>query len=131
MKNEKINILTLGCSKNTVDSERLINQLKANNLEVVEDSKDATSVIINTCGFIDAAKEESVNTILEAVELKKLGKLNKVYVAGCLSERYKEDLRKEIPEIDILFGVEDYENIVNEFGGELKYDLLGERAVYP
>ena len=129
MKKEKINILTLGCSKNTVDSERLINQLKANNIEVVENSEDATSVIINTCGFIDAAKEESVNTILEAVELKKLGKLKKVYVAGCLSERYKDDLRKEIPEVDELFGVEAYESIVKEFGGELKYELLGERAV--
>lgn len=129
MKNEKINIVTLGCSKNTVDSERLINQLKANNLQVVENSEDATSVIINSCGFIDAAKEESINTILEAVELKKQGKLKKVYVAGCLSERYRGELRKEIPEVDQLFGVEDYENIVKEFGGVFKYELLGEREV--
>lgn len=123
----KINVITLGCSKNSVDSERLISQLKANNLNYVDEAGDADSIIINTCGFIDAAKEESINTILEAVELKKQGKINKLVVAGCLSERYTEDLKKEIPEVDNYFGTEQYEGIVKEFGGDLKYELIGER----
>ena len=129
MSENKINIITLGCSKNTVDSERLMRQLNANNFELVDSSDDADSVIINTCGFIDAAKEESINTILQAVELKKQGKLKKVIVAGCLSERYMDDLLKEIPEVDKYFGTEDYEGVVKEFGGDLKYELLGERIV--
>jgi len=125
----KISVITLGCSKNTVDSERLMNQLKLNDLDVVHNSDDANSVIINTCGFIEAAKEESINTILSAIELKKQGKLKKVIVAGCLSERYMNELRKEIPEVDAFFGTEAYESIVNEFGGDLKYELLGERVL--
>ena len=129
MKENKINIITLGCSKNTVDSERLMKQLNANNFELVENSDDADSIVINTCGFIDAAKEESINTILQAVELKKKGKIKKVVVAGCLSERYMDDLVKDIPEVDKYFGTEDYEGVVKEFGGNLKYDLLGERIV--
>lgn len=128
-KKEKINIITLGCSKNSVDSERLTHQLKINDFEIVDDPGKADSVIINTCGFIDAAKEESVNTILEAVNLKNHGKLKKVVVAGCLSERYSKDLKREIPEVDSFFGTEDYEGIVKEFGGDLKYDLLGEREL--
>jgi ribosomal protein S12 methylthiotransferase len=128
-KTNKIELITLGCSKNTVDSERLMSQLKANNFEFVDSSDDADSIIINTCGFIDAAKEESVNTILEAIELKKQGKIKKVVVAGCLSERYMEDLKKEIPDVDAYFGTEDYEGIVNDFGGKFSYDLLGERLV--
>ncbi|NMB82219.1 MAG: 30S ribosomal protein S12 methylthiotransferase RimO [Ignavibacteria bacterium] len=123
----KISVITLGCSKNTVDSERLMNQLKLNKFDITENPEDADSVVINTCGFIDAAKEESVNTILSAVELKKKGKLKKIVVAGCLSERYMEDLKKEIPEVDSFFGTEAYEGIVNDFGGDLKYELLGER----
>lgn len=123
----KISVITLGCSKNTVDSERLMNQLKLNKFELTDNPEDADSVVINTCGFIDAAKEESVNTILSAVELKKKGKLKKIVVAGCLSERYMEDLRKEIPEVDSFFGTEAYEGIVTDFGGNLKYELLGER----
>jgi len=129
MKQNKISVITLGCSKNTVDSERLMSQLKLNNFELVDDSNEADSVIINTCGFIDAAKEESVNTILSAVELKKKGKLSKVVVAGCLSERYMNDLKKEIPEVDSFFGTEAYEGIVRDFGGNLKFELLGERFV--
>lgn len=129
MKAEKVNIITLGCSKNTVDSERISAQIKANNITLVENSKDAETVIINTCGFIEAAKEESINTILEAVELKKQGKLKNIIVAGCLSERYKNDLVQEIPEVNSFHGVEDYEGILNILGGKLKYELLGERVV--
>jgi ribosomal protein S12 methylthiotransferase len=128
-KTNKIELITLGCSKNTVDSERLMSQLKANDFEFVDSSDDADSIIINTCGFIDAAKEESVNTILEAIELKKQGKIKKVVVAGCLSERYMDELKKEIPDVDAYFGTEDYEGIVNDFGGKFSYDLLGERLV--
>ncbi len=129
MKKNKIEIITLGCSKNIVDSERLMSQLKANEFELVNSSEEADSIVINTCGFIDAAKEESINTILEAVELKKQGKIKKVVVAGCLSERYREDLLKEIPEVDSYFGTEAYEGIVKDFGGDLKYELLGEREI--
>lgn len=129
IKKEKINVITLGCSKNTVDSERLMMQLKLNNFKLVDDSSKADSIVINTCGFIDAAKEESINTILSAIELKKKGKIGKVVVAGCLSERYMNDLRKEIPEVDAYFGTEAYEGIVKEFGGNLKYELLGERII--
>ena len=128
-KKNKISIVTLGCSKNTVDSERLIGQLKLNNFGVTNNPEQADSVVINTCGFIEDAKEESINTILNAVELKKLGKIKKIIVAGCLSERYMEELKKEIPEVDVYFGTEDYEGIVKEFGGELKYELLGEREL--
>lgn len=128
-KSEKISVITLGCSKNTVDSERILSQLKLNNCEIVDDPNEADSVIINTCGFIQDAKEESINTILEAVELKKLGKLKKVVVTGCLSERYADDLRKEIPDVDKYFGSEAYNEIVTEFGGDLKYELLGERTL--
>lgn len=128
-KNDKISVITLGCSKNTVDSERLLNQIKINNLIISDDPNSADTVIINTCGFIEAAKEESVNTILNAIALKKEGKIRKVIVAGCLSERYKTDLEKEIPEVDAFFGTENYAGIINELGGKLKYELLGERIV--
>lgn len=129
MSKEKISVITLGCSKNTVDSERLMSQLKLNEFDLVDDANSADSIVINTCGFIDAAKEESINTILAAIEMKKKGKLKKVVVAGCLSERYVNDLRKEIPEVDAYFGTEAYEQIVDEFGGDLKYELLGERVI--
>jgi len=128
-KLNKISVITLGCSKNTVDSERLMNQIRVNNLDLIEDPNDADTIIINTCGFIEAAKEESVNTILNAVALKKAGKVQKIIVAGCLSERYKNDLEKEIPEVDVFFGTENYEGIINTLGGELKYELLGERFI--
>ncbi len=128
-KKENISVITLGCSKNTVDSERLLNQLKANNIKISDDPNTSETVIINTCGFIEAAKEESINTILNAVELKKEGKIKKVIVAGCLSERYKLELQKEIPEVDAYFGTENYEEILNVLGGKLKYELLGERLL--
>lgn len=129
MNKNKISIITLGCSKNTVDSERLMSQLKLNNLELTDDPCNADSVVINTCGFIDAAKEESINTILSAIELKKQGKIKKIIVTGCLSQRYMDDLRREMPEVDSYFGTEAYEGIVREFGGDLKYELIGERVI--
>jgi len=125
----KVSVITLGCSKNTVDSERLMKQIQLNKIGLVDDPNKAETVIINTCGFIDAAKEESVNTILEAVALKNEGKIKKVIVAGCLSERYKEDLLKEIPEVDVFLGTEKYEEIIKELGGDLKKELLGERLI--
>jgi len=125
----KINLITLGCSKNTVDSERLLNQIRVNNMNITDNPDEADTIIINTCGFIEAAKEESINTILNTVELKKEGKIKKVLVAGCLSERYKKELVKEIPDVDKYFGTEDYSSIINELGGELKYNLLGERLI--
>jgi len=103
LKKNKVNVITLGCSKNIFDSEVMLAQLKANQFEVDHDSSDndAAIVIINTCGFIDNAKEESINTIISYVEAKKKGLVDQLYVSGCLSERYKEDLQKEIPEVDI------------------------------
>src|SRR6476619_4250713 len=102
IKRDKVNIITLGCSKNMVDSEVLSGQLLANEINVVHESgkKDHNIVIVNTCGFIDKAKEESVNTILQQVELKQKGRLDKVYVTGCLSQRYRNDIQSEIPEVD-------------------------------
>jgi ribosomal protein S12 methylthiotransferase len=126
---DNVSVITLGCSKNTVDSERLMNQIKLNNGKLVDDPDQAGIVIINTCGFIEAAKKESIDTILNAVSLKKQGKINKVIVAGCLSERYMKDLEVEIPDVDRYFGTEDYEGIIKELGGELKYNLLGERLL--
>jgi len=128
-KQNKVSVITLGCSKNTVDSERLMKQLQVNKFDLAEDPNDAEKLIINTCGFIEAAKNESIETILNAVALKKLGQVKKIVVAGCLSERYKGDLIKEIPEVDAFFGTEKYEEIIHELGGELKYELLGERLL--
>jgi ribosomal protein S12 methylthiotransferase len=125
----KVSVITLGCSKNTVDSERLMRQLQLNKIKLTDDPNQSDTVIINTCGFIEAAKEESINTILNSVALKNEGKLKKVIVAGCLSERYKADLIKEIPEVDVYFGTENYEGIVKELGGNLMYELLGERLL--
>ncbi len=128
-KRNKINVITLGCSKNTVDSERLMKQIEANKFQMVENPNDAETLIINTCGFIEAAKNESIETILNAVALKNSGKVKKIVVAGCLSERYKKDLMNEIPEVDVFFGTEKFEEIINELGGELKHELLGERLL--
>lgn len=128
-REHKINVLTLGCSKNTVDSERLLNQLKLNNFSISESPENADTLIINTCGFIESAKKESIDTILNAVALKNEGKLKELMVVGCLSERYKDDLRKEIPEVDSYFGTEAYEAILKELGGELKRELIGERRL--
>ena len=125
----KVSVITLGCSKNTVDSERLMKQIQLNKIKLTDDPNKAETVIINTCGFIEAAKEESINTILEAVAMKNNGKIKKVIVAGCLSERYKEDLLKEIPEVNVYFGTENYEGIIKELGGNLKKELLGERLL--
>lgn len=126
---QSVHIITLGCSKNTVDSETLAGHLRANSLTLASDAEQADAVVINTCGFIDAAKEESVNTILSAVELKKHGSLKTLIVAGCLSERYGEELKIEIPEVDHFFGTEAYSNILKVLSPNLKYNLLGERVL--
>lgn len=128
-KASKINVVTLGCSKNLVDSEMLLGQLKANELSVVHDSNetDARTVVINTCGFIADAKQESVDTILEYVKAKEEGLVDQVYVMGCLSERYKDMLEKEIPEVDGIFGVNSLDEIVKTLGGKYKDELVGER----
>lgn len=125
----KVHIVTLGCSKNTVDSEMLAGCLKANDMDIAPSAEQADAVIINTCGFIEQAKEESINTILEAVELKRRGELQTVVVAGCLSQRYADDLRREIPEVDHFFGTEAYESIIRALSADLKYALLGDRIV--
>ena len=126
---KSVHIVTLGCSKNTVDSETLAGHLSANSFTLAPTIDDADTVIINTCGFIDAAKEESVNTILAAGQLKKTGKIETLVVAGCLSERYGDELRAEIPEVDHFFGTEAYEPILRALSADLKYSLLGERVV--
>jgi ribosomal protein S12 methylthiotransferase len=123
-----VHIVTLGCSKNTVDSEVLAGQLRANNLVLASDARDADVLIINTCGFIDVAKEESIQTIIEAGELKKSGTLSKLIVMGCLSERYSSQLKVEMPEVDHFFGTEAYESILKAISPNLKYSLLGERV---
>jgi len=128
---EKVNIITLGCSKNMVDSEVLSGQLKANEINVVHESnkKDHNIVIVNTCGFIEKAKEESINTILQQVELKRRGKLDKVYVTGCLSERYKNNLEAEIPEVDAYFGTMELPFLLKKFDADYKAELIGERLL--
>lgn len=127
----KINIITLGCSKNLVDSENLATQINNKNIEFTFDkfNFDADTVIINTCGFIADAKEESINTILEFAEAKKSGKIENLYVMGCLSERYKDDLAKDIPEVDEYFGVNDMQEIVEQLHIDYKKELLGERVI--
>ena len=131
IKKDKINIITLGCSKNMVDSEVMSGQLLANQMEVVHENKklDHNIVIVNTCGFIDKAKEESVNTILDQVELKRKGKLDKVYVTGCLSERYKQNLEAEIPEVDAYFGTMELPGLLAVLNADYKSELVGERLL--
>lgn len=131
LKKDKVNIITLGCSKNIVDSEVLSGQLRANGIDVVHENtkKDHNIVVVNTCGFIDKAKEESINTILEQVELKKHGRIDKVYVTGCLSERYKESLEQEIPEVDAFFGTMELPAILKQFEADYKSELVGERLL--
>jgi ribosomal protein S12 methylthiotransferase len=128
---DKVNIITLGCSKNMVDSEVLSGQLKANDIDVIHENKklDHNIVVVNTCGFIDKAKEESINTILDQVELKRKGKLDKVYVTGCLSERYKNNLEEEIPEVDAFFGTMELPLILKQFEADYKAELVGERLL--
>ncbi|AJW63412.1 30S ribosomal protein S12 methylthiotransferase RimO [Elizabethkingia bruuniana] len=123
---KKINIVTLGCSKNVYDSEVLMGQLKANGKEVVHEDK-GDIVVINTCGFIDNAKEESINTILEYVDLKNQGAVEKVFVTGCLSERYKPDLIREIPDVDQYFGTRDLPILLKHLGADYRHELVGER----
>jgi ribosomal protein S12 methylthiotransferase len=131
LKKDKVNIITLGCSKNMVDSEVLSGQLKANEIDVVHENaqKDHNIVVVNTCGFIDKAKEESVNTILDQVELKKKGRLDKVFVTGCLSQRYRDDLEREIPEVDAWFGTLELPLLLKQFEADYKAELLGERLL--
>lgn len=126
-KSHTVCIITLGCSKNIVDSEVLMNQIEANHIRLTDDPSKAGTLIINTCGFIEAAKQESINTILEASELKKNGKLKNLFVAGCLSERYRNELNGSIQYVDRYFGVTDYKKIIEELGGQYKRKLLGER----
>jgi ribosomal protein S12 methylthiotransferase len=126
---ERVSVITLGCSKNVVDSEVLMRQLQDNRFDVRTDDGPAEVAVINTCGFIEAAKQESIDTIVQAVELKKQGKLKKVIVMGCLSERYAAELRKEIPEVDEFIGANKMDEVVRSLGGEYKYELLGERML--
>ena len=125
-KTNKINVVTLGCSKNVHDSEVLMGQLKANG-KAVAHQEDGNIVVINTCGFIDNAKEESVNTILDFVQKKEAGEVDKVFVTGCLSERYKPDLIKEIPDVDQYFGTTELPQLLKALGANYKHELIGER----
>ncbi|TAH11391.1 MAG: 30S ribosomal protein S12 methylthiotransferase RimO [Sphingobacteriia bacterium] len=131
LQKDKVNIITLGCSKNLVDSEVLSGQLAANDIAVVHENAklDHNIVVVNTCGFIDKAKEESINTILDQLELKRRGKLDKVYVTGCLSERYRGDLETEMPEVDAWFGTLELPLILKQFEADYKAELIGERML--
>ena len=131
LKKNKVNVITLGCSKNIFDSEIMMAQLKANNFEVEHESQqlDSEIVIINTCGFIDSAKEESVNAIVEYAEAKKQGKVDKLYVTGCLSQRYGEELQKEIPEVDSFFGTRELPKLLKTLKADYKQELVGERLL--
>jgi len=131
LKADKVNVITLGCSKNLVDSENLITQLRGNDFDVVHDSQDedANVIIINTCGFIDLAKQESIDTILEYAEVKKAGGIEKLFVTGCLSQRYKEDLELEIPEVDAYFGTLELPGLLAKLNADYKHELVGERLI--
>ncbi|MCT4664524.1 MAG: 30S ribosomal protein S12 methylthiotransferase RimO [Flavobacteriales bacterium] len=131
LKKNKINVVTLGCAKNLFDSEVMMSQLKANNYEVEHESQaeDSSIVIVNTCGFIESAKEESVNTILQFVEAKEAGLIERLYVTGCLSERYKDDLEKEIPDVDKYFGTKDLPKLLKTLRADYKKELIGERLL--
>ncbi len=126
LKKNKINVVTLGCSKNVYDSEVLMGQLKASGKDVVHE-EEGNVVVINTCGFINNAKEESVNTILEFMQKKEAGEVDKVFVTGCLSERYKPDLQKEIPNVDQYFGTTELPGLLKALGADYKHELIGER----
>ncbi|TYC17052.1 30S ribosomal protein S12 methylthiotransferase RimO [Bizionia gelidisalsuginis] len=126
LKKNKINVITLGCSKNVYDSEVLMGQLKASGKDVVHE-EEGNIVVINTCGFINNAKEESVNTILEYMQKKEDGEVDKVFVTGCLSERYKPDLQKEIPNVDQYFGTTELPGLLKALGADYKHELIGER----
>ena len=128
IKSNKINVVTLGCSKNIYDSEVLMGQLRANGKEVSHE-KEGNIVVVNTCGFIENAKAESINTILEFVRKKNEGKVDKVFVTGCLSERYKSDLEKEITNVDQYFGTSDLPQLLKVLGADYKHELIGERII--
>lgn len=129
-KNQTVNIITLGCAKNLVDSEVMLRQLQAAGFNTLhEDAAEADVVIINTCGFINDAKEESVNTILHWAKARKSGDIDKLLVMGCLSQRYKDDLIKEIPEVDAFFGVNDVNAILQSLNATYREALLGERVI--
>jgi ribosomal protein S12 methylthiotransferase len=131
IRRDKVNIITLGCSKNMVDSEVLSGQLRANGIDVTHENsrRGSNIVVVNTCGFIDKAREESVNSILEQVALKKEGSLDKVYVTGCLSQRYREDLEKEIPEVDAWYGTMEMPLLLKRLNADYREELLGERLL--
>lgn len=131
LKKNKVNVITLGCSKNIFDSEVMMAQLKGNKFDVEHESKhdDAEIVIINTCGFIDNAKQESIDTILRYAEAKKDGLVSKVYVTGCLSERYRDDLEAEIPEVDAFFGTRELPRLLKTLKADYKHELIGERLL--
>jgi len=126
-KNNNVAVLTLGCSKNIVDSEVLLKQIQNSNIEIVDDINHASTLIINTCGFIQDAKKESIETIIKAVDLKNQGKLRKVIVMGCLSERYAAELKKEIPEVDTFIGTNDIVSVTKELGIKYNYKIINER----
>ncbi|HRK52268.1 MAG TPA: 30S ribosomal protein S12 methylthiotransferase RimO [Cyclobacteriaceae bacterium] len=130
-KKTKVNIVTLGCSKNTVDSEVLLTQLKGNGIDASHESQkdDSNIVVINTCGFIDNAKQESIDTILRYVDAKQEGLVEKVYVTGCLSQRYKDSLELEIPEVDSWFGTRDLSRLLKQLNANYKHELVGERIL--
>jgi ribosomal protein S12 methylthiotransferase len=130
-KKTKVNIVTLGCSKNLVDSEVLLTQLRGNGIDVTHESKkdDSNVVVINTCGFIDNAKQESIDTILRYVDAKEEGLVEKVYVTGCLSQRYSQDLEKEIPNVDAWFGTRDLSRLLKQLNANYKHELVGERIL--
>lgn len=130
LRQDKVNVITLGCSKNLVDSENLITQLKANDFDVKHDSNDqANIIIVNTCGFIDLAKEESINTILQYAEIKKQGGIDKLYATGCLSQRYRDDLEAEIPEVDAWFGTLELPALLKKLNADYRHELIGERSI--
>jgi len=127
---DTVNIITMGCAKNLVDSEVILTQLKGNNIEAEHETDTAANVvIINTCGFIASAKQESIDTILQYADARKSGKIDKLYVTGCLSERYKEDLAKEIPSVDAFFGTRDVPALLRKFKADYKTELLGDRVI--
>lgn len=131
IEKERVNLITLGCSKNWVDSENIITQLQANDIPVAHeaDGSEAEVVIVNTCGFIDLAKEESINTILEYAAAKSRNEIRKLYVTGCLSQRYRDDLQKEIPEVDAWFGTMELPGLLAKFKVDYRHELLGERKI--
>jgi len=130
LRPDKVNVITLGCSKNKVDSENLITQLIGNDFDVSHETNEKSDIIIiNTCGFIDLAKEESIQTILDYAEKKKEGEIKKLFVTGCLSQRYKDDLEVEIPEVDAFFGTLEMPSLLSKLNADFKYELVGERWI--